>query len=68
MHNSKATLTLCFIFGPPIPKENANGRIFLTFISTLLEYVPPNINRVGAQEFIIAKANLSVEQYTNVSF
>jgi hypothetical protein len=49
-------------------KENANGRIFSTFISTLLEYVPPNVNRVGAKQFMIAIANLSVEQYTDVSF
>ncbi len=68
MHNSRATLTLHFIFGPPIPKGNANGRIFLAFILTLLEYVPPNVNRVGAQQFIIAIANLSVEPYTDVSF
>jgi hypothetical protein len=68
MHNSRITLTLCFIFGPPIPKGNADGRIFSKFISTLLEYVPPNVNRVGAQQFIIEIANISVEPYTNVSF
>ncbi len=67
MHNSRETCTLRFIFGPPIPKGNANGRIFSTFISTLLAYVPPDANRVGAQRFIIAIANLSVEPYTDVS-
>ncbi len=67
MHNSRESFTLRFIFGPPIPKGNANGRIFSTLNSTLLEYVPPNAKRVGAQPFIIAIANLSVEPYTDVS-
>ncbi len=67
MHNSRDIFTLLFIFGPPIQKGNANGRIFSTFISTLLEYVPPNANRVGVLRFIIAIANFSVEPYTNVS-
>ena len=67
MHNSRETCTLRFILGPPIPKGNANGRIFSTFISTLSAYVPPDANKVGAQRFIIAIANLSVEPYTDVS-
>ena len=54
-----------FIFGPPIPNGNAKGRTFSTFISTLLAYVPPQANRVGALRFIIAKANLLVESYTD---
>ncbi len=66
MHSSMETFTLCFIFGPPIPKGNANGRIFSTFISTLLAYVPPNANRVGAEHLNIAIANLSEEPYTDV--
>jgi hypothetical protein len=67
MHNSRDIFILLFIFEPPIPKGNANGRIFSTFISTLLEYVPPNANRVGALQFIIAIANFSVEPYNDVS-
>jgi hypothetical protein len=62
----RETFTFHFIFGPPIPKGNAKGRIFSTFISTLLAYVPPKANRVGAQRFMIAKTNLSVESYTDL--
>jgi hypothetical protein len=47
-------------------KEMEKGIIFSTFISSLLAYVPPKANRVGAQCFMTAIANLSVESYTDL--
>ncbi len=49
MHSSRETFTLCCILGPPIPKGNANGKIFSIFVSEFLAYVPPYANRVGAE-------------------
>jgi hypothetical protein len=64
MQSTRETFTLRFIFGPPVPNGKANGRIFSTFISTLLAYEPPYTNKCGAECCNNAIANLSEEQYT----
>ena len=61
------TLTLRFIFGPPIPKGKANGRMFSIGTSVMLAYVPPYANNVGAEHWNNAKAIFSVEPYTDVA-
>ncbi len=48
MQSSSDTFVLRFIFGPPIPKGKANGRIFSIRTSLTLAYVPPYANSVGA--------------------
>jgi len=47
-----------------MPYGKANGRIFPTFISTLLVYVPPYTNKCDAERCNNAIANLSKELYT----
>jgi hypothetical protein len=47
-----------------MPNGKANGRIFSTFISTLLAYEPPYTNKCGAERCNNAIANLSEEPYT----
>jgi hypothetical protein len=59
MQSGRETFTLRFIFGPPMPNGKANGRIFATFISTLLANVPPYTNKCGAERCNNAIANLS---------
>jgi hypothetical protein len=57
MQSTRETFTLQFIFGPPMPNGKANGRIFSTFISTLLAYEPPHTNKCGAEHCNNAIAN-----------
>ncbi len=68
MHSSRETFSLHCIFGPPIPKGNANGKIFSIFMSAFLAYVPPYANRVGAECSNMARAKISEEPYTDVCY
>jgi hypothetical protein len=66
MQSCRDTLTLRFIFGPPKPKGNVNGRIISIGTSVTLAYVLPYAKSVGAECWNIAKVNLSGDPYTNV--
>jgi hypothetical protein len=49
MQSSSNNFALHFIFGPPIPKGKANGRICSVETSVTLAYVLPYANSVGAE-------------------
>ncbi len=55
------------MFGPPIPKGKANGRMFSIGTSVMFAYVLPYANSVGAECWNIAKANLLEDSYTDVA-